>query len=98
METDRTLYYTDGHQVTVTDSAFKVKNTMYRLNGITRHGFSIIYPARIPSTVLMVLGSILFVSGAMNFIPSPWRISVNVFGFSLLINSVLMIAGVLTKN
>src|SRR5580765_4508409 len=95
MEADKTLYYTDGHQVTVTDSGFKVKNTMYRLNGITRHGFSIIYPARIPCTLLMVLGSILFVCGAMNLIPAGWNTTVNIFGFSLLINSVLMAGGVI---
>ncbi|MGC4021406.1 MAG: DUF6232 family protein [Cyclobacteriaceae bacterium] len=93
MEADKTLYYTDGHQVTVTDSGFKVKNTLYRLNGITQHGFSIIYPARIPSTLLMATGIILFVCGAWNFIPMGWNAKVMILGFSLLINSVLMIAG-----
>ncbi len=95
MDTDKILYYTDGHQVTITDNGFKVKNTLYRLNGITRHGLSIIYPARIPSTLLMVLGTVLFVCGSMNFIPNSWNTNVNILGFSLLVNSVLMIGGVL---
>lgn len=95
MDTDKILYYTDGHQVTITDNGFKVKNTLYRLNGITRHGLSIIYPARIPSTLLMILGTVLFVCGSMNFIPASWNTNVTIFGLSLLVNSLLMIGGIL---
>src|SRR5258707_11629709 len=94
METDKVLYYTDGHEVTVSDSGFKVKKTLYQLNGITRHGFSIISPMRAPFTVLMVLGAITFACGAMNFIPQAWMRSVNLFGFNLLVNSVIMTAGI----
>lgn len=92
METG-TLYYTDGHQVTITDSGFKVKNTVYRLNGITRHRFSVIHPKRIPSTILIIIGTIGFACGAMNFIPNTWSTSVNVWGFSLIINSIIMVGG-----
>src|SRR6266487_4398607 len=95
MDTDKILYYTDGHQVTITDNGFKVRNTLYRLNGITRHGLSIIYPPKIPSTALMILGTVLFVCGSMNFIPASWNTNVNVLGFSLLVNSLLMIGGAL---
>ena len=93
METDRILYYTDGHEVTVTDSGFKVKNTLYQLNGITRHGFSIISPHRAPFTTLMVIGTIVFMCGAMNILPVSWMRSVTIFGFSLVVNSVVMTAG-----
>lgn len=93
MEADRILYYTDGHQVTISDTGFKVKNTLYRLSGITRHRFLIITPPRIPSTVLMVIGTILFICGAMNFIPSAWSKDVVILGFSLIINSVVMASG-----
>ena len=94
METDKILYYTDGHEVTITDSGFKVKKTLYQLNGITRHGFSIISPVRAPFAILMIMGSIIFACGAMNFLPVAWMRSVSIFGFTLLVNSVVMTSGV----
>jgi hypothetical protein len=95
METDKTLYYTDGHQVTITDSGFKVRNTFYELSGITRHRFSIIAPPRIPSLVLMIAGIFTFMCGALNFLPAKWSGNVHILGVPLLFNSVVMIAGVL---
>jgi len=95
METNNTLYYTDGHQVTITDSGIKVKKTLYRLNGITRHGLSIIYPPRVPFIVLIVLGTGLFIAGTMNLIPTSWNIYVNIFGFYFLAVSLFMASGVL---
>lgn len=93
METNRTLYYTDGHEVTVTDSGFKVKNTLYQLNGITRHGFSIIAPHRAPYTALLILGVITFMCGAFNILPASWSQNVTLFGFSVIVNAVVMTAG-----
>jgi hypothetical protein len=95
METNNTLYYTDGHQVTITDSGIKVKKTLYRLNGITRHGLSIIYPPRVPFIVLIVLGTGLFIMGTMNLIPASWNTYVNIFGYYFLAVSVFMASGVL---
>src|SRR5689334_3494438 len=83
METNNTLYYTDGHQVTITDSGIKVKKTLYHLNGITRHGLSVIYPPRIPFILLIALGSVLFIAGTMNFIPATWNSHVIIFGYSI---------------
>lgn len=87
------LYYTDGHDVTVTDAGFKVKNTLYQLNGITRHGFSIIAPHRAPYTILLGLGAIIFACGAFNILPANWHRQVTVFGFSVIVNAVVMTAG-----
>ena len=95
METNNTLYYTDGHQVTITDSGIKVKKTFYTLNGITRHGLSIIYPPRIPFILLIALGSVLFIAGTMNFIPATWNTYVIIFGSSFLVVSLFMGSGVL---
>ena len=95
METNNTLYYTDGHQVTITDSGIKVKKTLYHLNGITRHGLSVIYPPRVPFILLIVLGCGLFLAGTMNFIPATWNTYVIIFGFSFLVVSLLMGGGVL---
>jgi hypothetical protein len=95
METNNVLYYTDGHQVTITDSGLKVRKTFYHLNGITRHRLAIIYPARIPFLILIGLGTCLFIAGAMNLIPASWSTYVNVFGFSLMVISLFMTGGVL---
>jgi len=94
METNNTLYYTDGHQVTITDSGIKVKKTLYRLNGISRHGLSIISPPRIPFLVFIGLGTCLFIMGAMNLVPSTWNTYVHIFSFSFLVVSLLMTGGV----
>jgi hypothetical protein len=95
METNNTLYYTDGHQVTITDSGIRVKKTLYRLNGITRHGLSIIYPPRVPFIALIVLGIGLFIAGTMNLIPATWNTYVNISGFYFLAVSLFMAGGVL---
>ncbi|HTH54842.1 MAG TPA: DUF6232 family protein [Cyclobacteriaceae bacterium] len=95
MNTEKTLYYTDGHEVSVTDAGFKVRKHLYNLTGITRHGLSVIYPARMPFAVLILVGAVVFVCGALNFIPAGWKTYVNLFGFSLLANSLFMIAGIL---
>jgi len=62
MTTERILY-TDGHDVTVTDSTFRVRKHFYRLDGITRHNFSIIKPNRIPGLFLVGLGLIALTIG-----------------------------------
>ena len=93
METNRMLYYTDGHDVTITDAGFKVKNTLYQLNGISRHGFSIIAPHRAPYAVLLALGTIIFACGAFNILPTSWHQQVTVFGLSVVVNAVVMTAG-----
>jgi hypothetical protein len=95
LDTDNILYYTDGHQVTITDAGLKVKKTVYRLNGISRHGLSIITPPRVPIATLIVLGSCLFIAGAMNLIPASWNTYVQIFGFSLLVNSLFMGGGII---
>lgn len=87
------LYYTDGHDVTVTDAGFKVKNTLYQLSGISRHGFSIIAPHRAPYTVLLAVGVIVFACGAFNILPSTWHQQVTIFGLSVIVNAVVMTAG-----
>jgi hypothetical protein len=93
METRRTLYYTDGHEVTVTDSGFEVKDTLYQLNAITRHGFSIIAPHRTPYSVLLILGAIIFLCGAFNILPASWNQNITILGFSVIVNAVVMTAG-----
>lgn len=89
-----TLYYTDGNQVTITGSGFMVRNKFYELARITRHRVSIITPPRTPSLTLTVLGIVAFLCGALNLIPSSWEKNIHIMGVPFLINSVVMVAGV----
>jgi hypothetical protein len=64
------LIYTDGHDVVVTESTFKVKNTSYRLNGITRLSLWTIRPDRWPGILCLLLGLTAVVCGVMGLIPA----------------------------
>jgi hypothetical protein len=62
MTTERILY-TDGHDVTVTESTFRVRKHFYRLDGITRHSFSIIKPSKLPGIFITGLGVLAIAVG-----------------------------------
>lgn len=64
------VLYTDGRNVVVTDSTLKIKNTSYRLNGITNLCMWTIRPHRWPGVLLITLGLLAAVSGYMNLLPS----------------------------
>jgi len=67
------IIYTDGHDVVVTETMLKVKSSPYWLNGITKHGLSIIKPNRAPGFLLMILGVIIGFIGILRLI-SPTTI------------------------
>lgn len=64
------VIYTDGRDVTVTDSALKVKNTSYSLNGITKLTLWTIHPDRWPAIVLLLLGLTAAVLGFLGMVPA----------------------------
>lgn len=64
------VIYTDGHDVTVTDSTLQVKKNEYRLNGVTKCGLLVLRPNRVPGIVLLILGLGLVVVGLMQLIPT----------------------------
>jgi hypothetical protein len=66
MKTEEDVLYTDGHDVTITYSAIQVKRKWYRLNGITKHGFSILAPARLPYVLLLMVGTTLSIIGLVD--------------------------------
>jgi hypothetical protein len=68
MDTDK-VYYTDGHDVTVTSSTLKVHNREYMLPGITRHGLSTLKPSRAPGLFLFIIGMLVVVIGAYGLVP-----------------------------
>lgn len=63
------IVYTDGRDVTITDTAFKVKKHTYKLNGITKHGMYILKPRKMPAILLIVLGLILAMIGFLTMLP-----------------------------
>lgn len=69
MKPDKVIY-TDGRDVTVTDSVLKVKNHAYKLNGITKLSFWTIRPERWPGVLLMLLGITAAILGVLGLIPT----------------------------
>lgn len=68
------VIYTDGRDVTVTDSALKVKNTSYNLNGITKLTLWTIHPDRWPAIVLLLLGLTAAVLGFLRMVPADMNL------------------------
>ena len=69
MTPDRVIY-TDGRDVTVTDSALKVKSTSYKLSGITKLSFWTIRPERWPGALLLLIGLGAAVLGFLKMVPA----------------------------
>ena len=76
MERDKVIY-TDGRDVTVTDSALKVKNTSYYLNGITKLSMWTIRADRWPGILLLLLGIAAAVLGFMRRVPAEINMQTN---------------------
>jgi len=66
------ILYTDGHQVTVTDSIFRVNKNFYRLDGIIRHSLIVIPPNRLLVVICLSLGLIFLALGIFNTVPAGW--------------------------
>ena len=87
------VLYTDGHDVTVTDSTLHVRNHEYKLNGVTRCGMMILRPQRAPGFVLLLLGIGLIVAGAMNAIPASTIPDMQIAGYVLSANTLALWIG-----
>lgn len=85
------IIYTDGHDVTVTDSQFKVKNHNYNLNGIIRHWLQVIRPYRLPWLLLLGIAIAVFAFGLLNLFPSNWNFYVG--DKYILINNLMVWVG-----
>ena len=71
MISDRVIY-TDGHDVTVTDSTLQVNRMKYKLNGIVKHGLFILRPQRLPGVLMVMIGLIVMLAGLLKLVPSTW--------------------------
>lgn len=69
MKPDKVIY-TDGRDVTVTDSALKVRNTSYNISGITKLTFWTIHPDRWPAILIMLVGITAAVLGYLKIVPA----------------------------
>lgn len=77
------VLYTDGHDVTITDSKFMVRNMTYQLIGITKHGLHILKPHRLPGYLLFLSGVALLVCAVLNLTPENFIPSLEVSGYVL---------------
>jgi hypothetical protein len=93
MTTERILY-TDGHDVTVTESTFRVRKSFYRLDGITRHSFAIIRPNKLPGIFLTGIG-ILAVAVGISNVSLKSEFTINVFSLIIGAKTLFLIAGCL---
>jgi hypothetical protein len=89
------VLYTDGHEVTVTDTFFRVKKALYYLNGITRHGLLIIHPYRLAPFLALLLGAMLITTGAMHLIPVRTIPNIVMFSNEISANAIALGLGII---
>jgi hypothetical protein len=87
------VIYTDGHDVTVTDSTLQVRNHEYRLNGVIKCGMMVIQPRRAPGIILLILGLVLIVAGAMQAIRPEYVPDMEIAGNLFTANTVAIWLG-----
>jgi hypothetical protein len=84
------ILYTDGHEVTVTDSFFKVKRALYQLNGITKHGLLIIHPDRLLPFLMALLGAMMITMGALSLIPGNTIPNIKFYSIEMSANTLAL--------
>jgi hypothetical protein len=94
MVADKVLY-TDGHEVTITDTRLQVKNQSYQLKGITRHGFQRIKPQRFPALAIILTGLLLCIVGYFNLVSVVYTETYNFYGYTFSIDTLAILSGCL---
>jgi hypothetical protein len=92
MTTNKVLY-TDGRDVTVTDSTLQVKSTTYNLDGITRYGLFTIIPDRLPAIMILGVGILLLIAGGLHLISSNMISDFNIRGNEVSANTIALWIG-----
>jgi hypothetical protein len=88
------ILYTDGHEVTVTDSFFQVKKALYQLKGITNHGLRVIHPDRLFPFLTLLLGAMLITMGALHLIPTSTIPNINFESIEMTGNAFVLGLGI----
>ena len=91
---DRVIY-TDGHNVIVTETAIRVKNSLYRLKGVTKYKLSTVEPERVPGLLLVTFGFLLTIVGIFSVIPAEMAQGLQFGKMYLSMNVVALGGGVL---
>lgn len=71
------VIYTDGRDVVVTDSTFRVKNISYNLNGVTKLSFWTIRPDRWPGFFMVLFGLSTAAAGYFNLVPAYMKLEID---------------------
>lgn len=66
------VLYTDGSEVTVTETALQVKKTWYDLRAVSKYGLIILQPIRLPWLVVLAMGIVLLALGMFKLVPGGW--------------------------
>src|SRR6187402_2296349 len=90
---DRVIY-TDGHNVIVTETAIRVKNSLYRLKGVTKYKLSTLEPERIPGLILLTFGFLLAIVGIFSVIPADVAQGFQFGDIYMSINAVALSGGI----
>ena len=88
------VLYTDGHDVTVTDSVLKVRKRGYNLNEIAKHRFLILQPNKLPLVFCLVIGGLLTIGGAASLVPAG-TFTMNFFDMAVGPNQLLLWTGII---
>ena len=91
---DRVIY-TDGHHVIVTETAIRVKNSLYRLKGVTKYKLSTVEPERIPGLILLTFGFLLTIVGIFSVIPTAMAQGFQVGKLYVSMNMIALGGGIL---
>ena len=92
--TQKGVLYTDGHEVTVTDSFIQVRKQLYMLSGITKLGYQVIRPDRFSALIGMILGGVLIALADLKLFPANLIDHIKFYSVELDINAIVMIVGV----
>jgi hypothetical protein len=87
------VIYTDGGQVTVTDSIFHVRKHDYKLDGIIKHGLYVMRPSRMPAIILVLIGLVLMMVGFGGWVPAGMFQDIYIDNKAIDINTVTMAVG-----
>lgn len=93
MATTDKVFYTDGHEVLVTDSTFKVNRKEYKLLGITRHGLFTIKPHRAPGFFILIIGLLVLLIGAYELLPATGVGEIRMANRWISANDISVVAG-----
>ncbi|HTF20928.1 MAG TPA: DUF6232 family protein [Chryseolinea sp.] len=87
------VIYTDGGQVTVTDSIFHVRKHDYKLDGIIKHGLYVMRPSRLPAILMVLLGLVLMVVGFGGWVPADTMRDIYIGQTAIGVNTMAMAMG-----